>query len=130
MKANQEKLVVQLVTSAIATVTVVGIGIPAHAYQIYFGEDFSSSSNFNNPVRLSSTPNADATRNNFLSNLEGVGTETFESFTPGNVTSFSSNYPGAGTATFQGVGLIENIPFGKKKFQGTPFFLAQTGFET
>jgi len=107
------KLTDQLITSAIATAVVVGIGIPAHAYQIYFGEDINESASFTPPFpRLSSTPNADAARNDFLSNLAGAGTETFEGFAPGNVSSFSINFPGAGTATFQGEGLIENVPIG------------------
>ncbi|MBW4610135.1 MAG: hypothetical protein KME22_23715 [Hassallia sp. WJT32-NPBG1] len=107
------KLTDQLITSAIATAVVVIIGTPAHAYQIYFGEDINESASFNPPFpRLPSTPNADAARNDFLSNLAGAGTETFEGFAPGNVSSFSINFPGAGTATFQGQGIIQNVPIG------------------
>jgi hypothetical protein len=107
------KLTDQLITSVMATAGVVIIGTPAHAYQIYFGEDLNPSASFSPPFpRLVSTPNADAARNNFLSNLAGAGTETFEDFAPGNVSSFSINFPGAGTATYEGRGRILNVPIG------------------
>ena len=47
---------------------------PASAQLIFFGEDLG----LGEATRLPATPNADAARTNFLSNLVGVGTEDFE----------------------------------------------------
>jgi hypothetical protein len=67
----------------------------------FLGQDFNS----NEAVRLASTPNANAARTAFLSNLSGVGTETFEGFangtslvSPGITVSFG----GGNTATLTG----------------------------
>lgn len=54
--------------------------------------------------RLNTYTNATAASNNFLSNLIGVGTETFESFSTGSVPPFALSFPGAGTATLSGSG--------------------------
>lgn len=63
----------------------------------FFGEDVNGPPN-NDPNPAPFT-NADTTRNTFFSNLTGVGTETFESFssTPTTLT-----FPGAGTGTLTG----------------------------
>jgi hypothetical protein len=63
-----------------------------------FGEDLNSSSS----TPLSSIPNASGAESSFLSQLSGVGTETFESQTIGAGVSLVLTFPGAGTATLTG----------------------------
>jgi hypothetical protein len=97
--------------SLIGAATILGIGLTtgsAQAYTIFFGEDLG----LGELTRLTSTPNADAARNNFLANLVGVGTENFESFTPGTTSPLSLTFPGAGNATLNGGGLISSVPTG------------------
>lgn len=83
--------------------------VPAQAGLItFFGEDL----NPNGLTRLTSSPNSDAARNSFLSNLVGVGTESFESTTPGNYSSLNLTFPGAGTATLTGAITVYDLPTG------------------
>lgn len=74
----------------------------------FFGED---SGNPPPNTRLTSHDNADQARNDFFSNLSGVGTEDFEGFAPGT-TPTNIGFPGAGTATFTGFARVENLPTG------------------
>jgi hypothetical protein len=78
------------------------------APQIFFGEDIG----IDEDTRLPATPNADAARNSFLSQLTGVGTENFESFIAGSVVPLNIVFPGAGTATITDSGEIANVPTG------------------
>jgi hypothetical protein len=55
-------------------------------------------------------PNALAARTTFLSNLIGVGTETFESFPDGTAAALALTFPGAGTAILAGGGEVDNDP--------------------
>lgn len=80
----------------------------ASALTTFFGEDLGLGEN----TRLTSTPNANAARANFLSNLTGVGTETFESYTAGASLPISSTFTGAITATISGTGEVANVPTG------------------
>lgn len=79
---------------------------PASAVlNIYFGEDL------NPGYTVPAGGNAISARNNFLSGLTGVGTETFESFLVGTNAPLNLNFPGstgAITATIQGTGVVEN----------------------
>jgi hypothetical protein len=70
----------------------------ANAYQTFFGEDLNGNGN----VALSSIPNSSAAETAFLSQLTGVGTETFESQSGG--APLALTFPGAGTATLTGGG--------------------------
>jgi hypothetical protein len=70
----------------------------ANAYQIFFGEDLNSSPT----TPLSSIPLSSAAETAFLSNLIGVGTETFESFLSGTSAPLILTFPGAGNATLSG----------------------------
>lgn len=113
---------------AIASIsTIIGSG-SAQAYETFFGEDLGLSEG----TRLSSTPNADAAKDEFLSNLLGVETETFESFAPGSLPPLLIAFPGAGTATLEGAGNIANVPtgtngFGRYPISGNQFFQTGTG---
>lgn len=60
----------------------------------FFGVDLTGSAGGNLLVQ----PNSDAARNSFFSNLTGVGTETFESYTVGTVAPLALSFGSAGTA--------------------------------
>jgi hypothetical protein len=60
-------------------------------------------------------PNADNARNQFLSNLSGVGTETFESFADNTALPLALSFPGSAgsiTATLSGSGNIDVLASG------------------
>jgi hypothetical protein len=83
------------------------------AIQTYFGEDLRSGA----VLPLATYPNASAAEADFLSNLVGVGTETFEAFADGTKAALSLSFPGAGTATLEGgSGMVISLPQG----QATP----------
>jgi hypothetical protein len=75
--------------------------------QEFFGKDLNGS---NTPLPAGSRPNTDAARAAFLSNLTGVGTESFESFSVGQASPLALVFPGAGTATINGNGTIRDTP--------------------
>ncbi|MGB8168764.1 MAG: hypothetical protein WCF18_14805 [Chthoniobacteraceae bacterium] len=84
--------------SAFLAVALLGLAsIPANgAIVTYFGEDHNNSAS----TPLASLPNSSAAAANFLSQLTGVGTETFEGKSGGSPLALS--FPGAGTATLSG----------------------------
>lgn len=85
-----------------------GVVQPANAVTTFFGEDLNSG--FNRP---NSIPNSSQAKSDFLSNLQGVGTEDFESFSDGRRAPLSLSFPGAGTATLSGGdGAIETVASG------------------
>jgi hypothetical protein len=101
----------------------------AHATSIFFGED-TGLGDGNGRV---AHPNSDTAANNFLSQLVGVGTETFESFATGTTPPFSSTFMGAGTATFTGIGQIANVPSGdnlagRYPISGNQYFDTESDF--
>jgi len=76
---------------------------------------------------------AETARNNFLSNLAGVGTEDFETFAAGDTLPISITFPGAGTATLAGSGLTADMIFdtpgaGRFATSGTNYLEATSGF--
>jgi len=73
------------------------------AFQTFFGEDLGQGEY----TRLSTWPNALAAETAFLSNLVGVGTEDFESF-----TAPTADFGAAGIATIGGTGSVSYIPSG------------------
>lgn len=83
---------------------------------IFFGEDLGQGES----VRLAATPNADAARTSFFSNLVGVGTETFESFAAGTNSPINVVFPSAGTATIGGGGTVQSVPTGTNGFGRYP----------
>src|SRR5690554_2961725 len=68
----------------------------------FFGEDPTTSGSLG--------PNSTQARNNFLSNLTGVGNEDFESFSNGSSAPLNLTFPGSGGgalgATLNGTGRI------------------------
>jgi uncharacterized protein (TIGR03382 family) len=91
-------LSVLAVGAALALSTVHG----ADAYQIFFGQDLNGTD-----APLATSPNATNARAAFLSNLTGVGTETFETHLPPTTAPLALAFPGAGTATLTGTGEIK-----------------------
>lgn len=87
----------------------------AHAVPtVFYGEDLNPGGG------VSGAPLT--ARNNFLSGLSGVGTETFESFAPGSGTPLAVSFPGSSgsiTATLTGSGNIETNT-GAGRFNTSP----------
>jgi hypothetical protein len=95
--------------SFLALCAVLGIATVSSATPLtFFGEDLGAGEY----KRLTSHPNADVARTNFLANLVGVGTEDFEGFSAGNTPPGSINFPGAGTATINGNGSVHEVASG------------------
>ncbi len=70
----------------------------------FFGEDQNGPPR-QDPNGLAAFPNANAARNNFFTNLVGVGTENFDALAVGT-SNPALNFPGAGTATLTGSGSV------------------------
>ena len=75
---------------------------------IYFGEDLGLGEG---PTRIAVFPNSSTAQSNFLSQLVGVGIETFEApdQTAGQTAPLVLTFPGAGTATLSGGGSITAV---------------------
>jgi PEP-CTERM motif len=101
----------------------------ASSYTIFFGEDLGLGEAVPQPAR----PNATAASTSFLSNLIGVGTETFEGFAAGTGSPLALTFPGAGTATLGGSGTIQSVApgttngFGRYAISGTNFWEVSSG---
>jgi hypothetical protein len=93
----------------------------------FFGEDLGPGES---PPGLAVFPNSTAAEAAFLSNLVGVGTETFESFGTGTTAPLALNFPGAGTATLNGNGVIRSghVGFGRYPISGTQWWEASSIF--
>jgi hypothetical protein len=76
---------------------------------VFFGED-AGLGDHNGKLYLH--PNADAARAEFMSHLEGVGTEDFEGLTRYSAPPLNLLFPGAGTATVTGGGQVMDDRFG------------------
>lgn len=106
--------------------------LPATSWaEVFFGEDLNSSSS--TPLPEASRVNSSAAQASFLSNLYGVGTETFESYTNGQTGPIGINFPGAGTATLSGDGFINSVPAGSASAgryatSGTQFWESRGAF--
>ena len=107
------------IRQVIATATAALVATSAHAAPVtFFGEDLSNS------APLAVHKNADAARNNFFANLNGVGTETFEGFATGAAAPLSIDFGNAGTATLLGSGSIYSGATSSNQYpiSGTKFF--------
>ena len=82
----------------------------------FFGEDLG----LGEDTRLTSYPNADAARADFLAQLRNPGTEDFESFADGATAPLAVNFGPAGTATLQGTGYVNEVPTGTNGFGRYP----------
>ncbi len=116
-----------IVTSSVAAC--LAVSAPAQAYRMFLGEDLNS-----NPwVPTSNLTNSQAAEAAFLSNLTGVGTETFEGQITGTNNLLNVSFPGAGTATLSGNGRISSVPVGwtngvgRYAVSGTQFWEVDAG---
>ena len=92
--------------------------------QTFFGQDLNWVLN-GSPLAGS---NSLAARNNFLSNLSGVGTENFDGFSVGSGAPLGLNFAGAGTATLTNNGAVSNVTAsGRKATSGSKFWQLSTG---
>ena len=116
-----------------STISLVAISVSAiaetadAAYLTFFGEDAGAGES----TRLLSTPNANAARTSFFSNLSGVGTETFESIATGATSPINASF-GADIATINGNGSVRSVPsgasFGRYPISGDKFYQANNAF--
>lgn len=107
--------------NALVAASMVACGSAFAAPTTFFGEDLNNSSS-----PLTSFANSNAARDAFLSNLTGVGTETFESRS--GSTPLAIVFPGAGTATLNGSGEVTaSVGAGRFPISGTQFWNADTG---
>lgn len=119
MRLNQVPAVIAAAVLGLTT------AMPAAAvYMTFFGDDPNGS----NTVPLATFPFATAARTSFLSNLVGVGTETFE--TRSGSAPLALTFPGAGTATLNGIGSVSIVTpgttngFGRYATSGSRFWEA------
>ncbi|MBD2176109.1 PEP-CTERM sorting domain-containing protein [Pseudanabaena sp. FACHB-1998] len=124
---NVQKLFVSAVGLAALSV---GTAKPADAaYLTYFGQDQGQGES----VRLAATPQSNQARNNFFSNLVGVGTETFESKAIGATAPIVAAF-GADFATITGSGSIEAVTpgttngVGRYAISGSKFYEVSGNF--
>ena len=99
--------------------------VPANTWaaQTFFGEDLGQGE----LVRLSSHPNADAARAQFLSNLSGPVTANLENFSAGATAPLVVDFGPAGSATLLGGGSIAEVlsgtnGFGRYPISGTKYW--------
>ncbi|MDO8457926.1 MAG: PEP-CTERM sorting domain-containing protein [Burkholderiaceae bacterium] len=83
------------IVAAVAALTFASAS--SHAYVTYSGIDENGS-----------FVQSDAAQSSFLSQLQGVGTETFESFATGTNAPLLLSFVGAGTATLNGSATVES----------------------
>jgi hypothetical protein len=104
----------------------------ANAYDIYFGQDLGLGEG--TPLPVASRVQSTAAQNSFLSNLVGVGTETFEGFATGTGAPLALTFPGAGTATLGGTGNIATVApgttngFGRYAISGANYWEVSGAF--
>jgi len=102
----------------------------SHAFtQAFVGEDLG----LGEATRLNSYPNSSAASVAFLSNLVGVGTENFESFSTGTTTPLDVLFSNGITAKLGGVGSIATVPngtngVGRYPISGSNFYEASGAF--
>lgn len=105
MKLNPSKTQLAAICAAVMALGTASFG--AHAAPVtFFGLDTTPATGGNLLVQ----PNSDAARNNFFTNLVGVGTETFESKTLGATAPLALSFGAAGTATLVGTGNLAGPP--------------------
>ncbi len=113
------------IRSAVALAVTLGCAGAIAAPVTFFGEDINTGGP--GALPLPATPNSNAARNALLSNLVGVGTETFE--TRSGSAPLNIAFPGAGTATINGSGSVESGSDGAGRYpiSGERYWNASTG---
>jgi hypothetical protein len=116
MNVRRLALALGIVSAALCT--------PAHAgLTTFFGEDLNGPPQ-NDPNALASHPISTAAQTSFLSNLQGVGTETFEALS--GAPPLALTFAGAGTATLSGGSGIQsgNDGVGRYPISGNNYYYA------
>lgn len=113
----KKKFLVGLAT-ALLLVGMVGF---ANAVPVtFFGEDLTGVGG--------TRTNADAARDDFMSNLTGVETENFDSYALNTGAPLALSFSGAGTATLSGSGYVSNSTgAGRWATSGSNYWAAETG---
>lgn len=107
----------------LAAATALAFATPASAQQ-FFGEDSDGSAN-----TRATNVNGLAQEALFLANLEGVRTESFESFSSGSSVPLGLTFPGAGTATLSGSSgsVTHGTGAGRYPIDGLRYFMTSFG---
>ncbi|MCC7235875.1 MAG: PEP-CTERM sorting domain-containing protein [Bryobacterales bacterium] len=84
------------------------LAVPSFGATVFYGLDPGAGEG----TPLASYPNATGAETNFLAQLTGVGTETFEGFGTGTGGPLNLVFPGAGTATLSVGGSVASTPAG------------------
>ncbi|WP_292461466.1 PEF-CTERM sorting domain-containing protein [Methanolobus sp.] len=108
------------------TLLSLSLGISAAAPMTFFGED----TGLGEGTPLTSHPNADEARDNFLAHLVNPGVEDLESFSHGTSAPLSVNFGVAGTATLQGTGSVYEgaTNVGRYPISGSKYWEASSDF--
>lgn len=102
LNGEEEKMEKKFLAGLTTGIVMFGMASMSHATAVtFFGEDLGGAH-----VRT----NSDAAHAAFMSNLVGVGTEDFESFSAGNSAPLALDFGVAGTATLNGSGSITGAP--------------------
>lgn len=108
-----------LLAAALMSISAASFATPI----VTFGEDVTTSGVLG--------ANSTAARDDFLSQLSGVGTEDFESFSSGNTGPLSLNFPGTSGsigATITGSGEVSSdVGFGRFATSGSNYWRTSTG---
>ncbi|MET0382069.1 MAG: PEP-CTERM sorting domain-containing protein [Burkholderiaceae bacterium] len=113
------------IASAVVGTALSAVAFSASAAPVtFFGQDLNTSGD---PSQVAPT-NSTSARNAFFGNLQGVGTETFESFPSGATPPLAVTFPGAGTATLTGAISIGsgNDGSGRYAISGSNYVYANT----
>jgi hypothetical protein len=108
----------RLSTLAAAATLLATTNLATASTSVFFGEDLNNSAF----TPLASTPNASAAEADFLSNLQGVGTEDFEGFADGSGEPLNLTFPGSAGAIVAtlsgGNGAVNSVPAGSTNTAG------------
>eukprot|EP00968_Pinguiococcus_pyrenoidosus_P014606 scaffold1320_cov253-Pinguiococcus_pyrenoidosus.AAC.13 len=95
---------------------------------IFAGEDRNDAGTVNDVAPLLAHPNADAARDDFISNLQGVSVEDFETFADGEEAPLTLVFPGVCTAIL-GSGVVQStVKNGQHAVSGTKYFKSDSDF--
>ena len=108
--------------------TALSVAAPSQAFDLYFGEDLNFNGTENTRPRLTTTPNATAAENAFLSRFDNVGTATFDNLALGTSSDLDLFFEGAATATLSGSGKVsDSTENGLHSISGDKFWLTAAG---
>ena len=132
MKYLKNRILSGVFTKTLAAAFLIAmlVGVSAAAPTTFFGED----AGLGESTRLTTHPNADAARDDFLAHLTNAGVEDLESFVAGTGAPLNIDFGTAGTATLEGTGSIQSVPtgtngYGRYPISGDKYWEVQGDFE-